>query len=388
MGLLNFIARISLNSSAFEQGMKGVKNSVKTAAGEMSASLKNELGNVLGAGAIAAAFRDLVKYASAINDASEALGIGTDALQAYEYAAKQTGASLQDLEGAFRHLSKSKLAAVQNPLGEEAQVFNALKVSPAGSQQQTFEGIAAAIKNTDFGPAAEAMVEKLLGRGATTLMPMFVEGLDEATQAFQELNIALSPETIHQLDEFGDSLERLHAMTRGPLAQAFTYLVDVVNAAVRGLKILVGGIGGGLGRSSEAAGGGKLGMFETINALLNPLTFGKRAKDLRTQFAAGFMDNLDDVLKNEQDAKDAQANAKVKRELNPRIKRDFQFTPTKQFDYGAFKQQSDSLTSIGNFLGVDPNSKTLNELGVIEKVLRSIDSKLDKNGPGGNPFPQ
>lgn len=384
MGVLSLIARITLDSTAFHSGVGGVRRAIQGVAG----SVKGQLAGVLSVGALINESRKLIEYGSQINDTAEKIGVSTDRLQELNYAAKQTGSTLESVANAFKNLKKNRLEALQNPAGEQAQAFAALGVNPRGTDiNQMFTQIGEAVRKVNFGAGEEPLIEKLLGKSAVELIPMFHEGMEQLAEDARNLGIVLDNETITKLDDVGDSLDRLQFQVRGPLAQAFKVVADIV----LGIKMAVSGTLAAVASMVEKfkeIGAAQIGK-DLLKALVSPLVPGgmftalpKAAGHFKEIAKAGgeaFANEADEIFREDEQAKfDRNEARRKKREA-------FDARPARAFEFARkeLAPLSDSLAAVGNFLGADPNRGVIDRLSRIQEHLREIErnTRTPQSGP-------
>ena len=167
------------------------------------AKVATSLGVTFGVGAISAFVGKVIDTAGHIQDLSVKLGVSTDAVQRWEYAAKQSGASLDTVDTALAKMN-------QNLGGAGTGIVHALDL--AGLQFETirrlspedaFNTIADAIGKME-NPAlrAEAAV-KIFGRTGQELLPAMEAGFTKVGDSAS----TMSKETIQRLDAAGDAWE-------------------------------------------------------------------------------------------------------------------------------------------------------------------------------------
>ena len=379
MGLLNLVGRISLDGSSFKQTLQGIKGSVSSLSQSLNSTLGGRVAALVSVGAIAAATKNLIQYGSEINDTSQRIGVGTDELQRFVFAAKQNGAGIEEITSAFRNLAKARQEAMQDPKGEQAQAFTAVGIDAAalkaGNLAQMFRQVGKAIQDVNFGAGEQPLVEKLMGRSAGALIPMFVDGLHEAAAAADEVGAVLESSVITQLDNVGDKIDEIIAATRGPLAGALSTVADGFLKGFKTVRDITTGLGAGMGAWWEAWTGG-----------------GMQPEDQGKVFMDAWAENQaanDEADLNAKEQIAIKRQEKITKRAN-RVNKPFEFAgaPKNEPTIKADKEMSplkDSLTSIGNFLGANPNSGQLKELSEMNRQLKAIEKNTGRNN--GSSFP-
>jgi hypothetical protein len=190
----------------------------------------------LGAGAAIHGVKRLVDGIGDISEGAARLGVTTDEFQRMSAYAKQNATDVETLGTAFRTLATSAV----DPTKESAAAFAKLGISVKdGSGQfktsrelffETGEALAGVSNETE----RTQLAQKLLGRSAMALKPMFAQGTEAFRKQREEMLKlkVLSPEVIAAADELSDSWVVLGAQL---LATAGPVLQDVLFPALRAL---------------------------------------------------------------------------------------------------------------------------------------------------------
>jgi hypothetical protein len=184
----------------------------------------------LSAGFLASQARGAIEWASSLNDLSAGLGISTQALQEWMFAATQAGGKQEDIEAFFRKLAETRAQALGNPTGAQAQTFHEFGVSLADLQKLRLEDIARKVAQIfEVGDPQKliAPLKIIGGKGAAGLIPAFSEGISQAAAEAQRLGLVLDEEVIAALDSMGDRLDRLSLRSKGFFAQMLAGAEDL-----------------------------------------------------------------------------------------------------------------------------------------------------------------
>lgn len=275
-----------------------------------------------------------IELGSQINDTAEKLGVGTEELQQFQYAAKLSGVEAESAAQSLGFLNKN----IGGALGgnkELVKTFADLKVplKDAGGNVRELGDVLPDIADS-FG-SLKSQQEKttvamsIFGRSGAALLPILSQGsdgLEELYKEFDRLGGSLSEDFIAGADAAGDEIDKLKFSFEGlksriavavfpTLITLTKYLEGVSGSLVRlsketnvvqvGLLALAGGAGiGGLrilaslskslgftAQAAEGAGGAIKGIFNlglkggAIVAVLTGLAF--LAEDLYTLFTGG-----------------------------------------------------------------------------------------------------
>lgn len=230
--------RVTLGASTanFEAGMKRARREAQTSATAIQRSLtgiKTGIGGLatglvagLGVGAIADLAKRSLDYAASLGEVAQQLGISSEALQVYRYAASQVGVTNEQMDTSLAKLTRSAgdaAAGVKAP----AEAFNKLGVN--------VQDVNGKVKDTDRlmrevadglskieDPARRAAIEvDLFGRAGQKLDTLLAGGskaIDDLREAAHKLGIVLSEDQIQKADETADKLAALHQVLEARIA--------------------------------------------------------------------------------------------------------------------------------------------------------------------------
>lgn len=242
MAIFSLLAKLGLDGTAFETGLKRSQSMAKGIGREISGSLAG----MFAVDKIAEFGMRAIETAGKLNDLSTRLGVSVEFLQEMQYAAEQSGASLEDVAGAVEKISIARMKALS---GDKASIelFDKMGISmetvKKGSEaiflatgKPFFEGVD---PQKLIGPLRE-----LAGKGAGALIPAMAEGLESAAEKARNLGLVMSNEVVASLDEFND---RVDTMKKGLEVAIGTMIADFGSPLLRQLDALGAGIQGFFG---------------------------------------------------------------------------------------------------------------------------------------------
>lgn len=202
--------KLGLDTSPFALALRGVSGMVKSAGAS--------LGGILGFGAITAAGKHLIDYASNLGDAAEKLGVTTKYLQEFGFAALQNGASLEQ--------ASTTLGKLNRLIGEAADgtesaknTFKELGISLTNSDGslRTTESIMGSIADvfakTENATDKARLANDLFGKGLAGMIPTLNNGKKGLEELAEKSKAAIiSQENISTIKAFGDALAALGAI--------------------------------------------------------------------------------------------------------------------------------------------------------------------------------
>jgi hypothetical protein len=199
---------------------------------------------VLSAGALVAFSKSALDAAGAIGETAEQVGLTTDQLQSYEFAAVQAGVKSEDLQSAFQRLRNSIGEAAQ---GSDAQIkaFQKLGIGildvngKVRSSNEVFKDLAKAYTEAEDKAVFFANAQDLLGRGAQKLAPLLnggADGVDRFVVSAQAAGVVLSNDLIEQADKASDAVAALGVQFSKTGQIAIAKLAPGLSAVVDSLR--------------------------------------------------------------------------------------------------------------------------------------------------------
>ncbi len=215
---------------------------------EKAKQLLGAMGRLAGAGAVAAGAahftHEMAEQADALGDTAERLGISTDALQAWGYAAQLSGSSAEEFQGALGMLQRS-LANAEGGGKEQRKALRDLGVAyeDASGQARPMEDVLADIAEgvsriSDPNKQAAAAM-RLFGRQGGRLLPLLRRGragVAALREEFEALGGGLSAEFIAASSRYADSFDKLNVMwisAKGAIAENLLPALQWLSDAMR-----------------------------------------------------------------------------------------------------------------------------------------------------------
>lgn len=240
-------------SDAFAASLREVRREA-----EQTANAAKKLSDrfVITAGDIYNAFRGLASTLSnllgGIGDDFDKMaartGLSADALSEYAYAAKLSGATINDVESAMRSLASS-LVMAQNGSARARKGFEILGLDieriASLSPERQFEEVARAISSIADPTERAGAALKIFGSAGANLLPLFSQGPDglaNMRREARELGVSIDQETATMGASFEDATLRLRSAVQGvglSFAKILTpALTDVANKFSRALALV------------------------------------------------------------------------------------------------------------------------------------------------------
>lgn len=228
----------------------------------------------------ASSFQSLVTGAASsvasIDDLSKRTGVSTTALQAYQFAADQSGVSIETFGKSLQKLTIN-LGEAQNGNANAIKSFAELGLSVDElsrlSPQVAFEKVAAAIAELPNPAQQAAAAVSLFGKSGIDLVPVFQEGaqfLEQMRLEAERLGTVLSSDQVGNLAALDDSIAKVSASFKGLTARVVAELAPALTVAADQLATFLGSLDARdvVGSLSDSLGG----LFDVASAVGNAFT--------------------------------------------------------------------------------------------------------------------
>lgn len=249
------VAVLEANIKNFQKGMDQAQRIADRRFGQIERRLNQTenrfsrafrgIGNTLLGGAALFGIQRFVSsvadMAGKLQDTSDALGVGTDALQTWGVLAGRAGISQEQFNKALGQFSQ-RLGEAQIKGGSFAKFLTGIGVGTQGTTEEVFNRLADAIKNTSSQQQRAAIVAEAFGAKAVRLTPILQQGsaaLKAQGIEFAKNGQIMSREAIAKIDELGDKWEDLKRQFLSTGANALGPLVDEISSPAfqQGLKL-------------------------------------------------------------------------------------------------------------------------------------------------------
>jgi hypothetical protein len=246
MALREILATFGIDTSGLEKAGKKGGATIDDLKGGIE-KLGISLGGAAIVGGLADMVKGLVQQGSALNDASQQLGINVEDLQSWQFAAKLNGVEADAFNASLKILQKNMAENAANGAesgGKFKEMGVALRDSK-GEMRDTTEvlydtGIAIS-KLKSPAERTEAAL-KVFGKAGAKLGPLFNDGeagLQKYLDEVKNLGGGITGDAVEQLDDLGDNMDRFEMATtsaKSKLVQAFlptiTKTVTTMTSAV------------------------------------------------------------------------------------------------------------------------------------------------------------
>lgn len=271
--------------------LESMGSAAKQASADMGVLKSIELSRVFLSALTTAAssFQGLVGGAAsavaAVDDLSQRTGASTQALQAYQFAADQSGVGIETFGKSLQKLSVN-LGEAQTGNSSAISAFRDLGLSvqelSALQPELAFEKVAAAISMLPNPAQQAAAAVSLFGKSGVDLVPVFAQGAEYLMQMREEaesLGLVLSTQQVSSLAGLDDSIAKVSASFGGLTARVVAEFAPALAATADELskflgsldaRDIVGNLSASLGNLSEVSAA--LGSaFQLVSSVFTPL---------------------------------------------------------------------------------------------------------------------
>lgn len=252
-------ARLTLDSSEYDQSLKSAEQSAESSGSKISSAFKGIAGAaaaVTGAtAAISTAFvksaGDVASYGDNIDKMSQKMGMSATAYQEWDAVMQHSGTSMETLKASMKTLA--------NAAQTGSDAFEQLGISQEEisklSQEQLFSRTITALQNVTDETQRTYLAGKTLGRGATELGALLntsAEDTQKMKDRVHELNGVMSDEAVKAAAAYQDSLQDMSTAFSGLKRNMVSEFLPAVTTVMDGLTELFAGNGDkGLGQINE-----------------------------------------------------------------------------------------------------------------------------------------
>ena len=225
MAAEDIIIRMGMDASAFNRGLQSAKVQAKA----LNSALGG-LGMSIGVASLTAMAAKAVEFGSKISDLSTRLGISTDALQEFEFAAKMSGSTLDEFVGGLQKLAKAQSDALG---GNEETInsFAALGVSVEDLKtkriEDIFKQIGRSVRDASDVQLVMADAMKVLGKASGPILAAMRNDLEAAAEEARRLGLIIGGDVIEKLDALGDSADTLGKRLVNAFAMPLVVIAEI-----------------------------------------------------------------------------------------------------------------------------------------------------------------
>lgn len=175
-------------------------------------------------------------YASSLGEVAQQLGVTTDALQEYRYAATQAGLSQDEMDQGLAQLTR-RIGEAASGTKSQAEAFAKLGISVRDTNGNILKAgdaiplIADALQRIESPAERAAILMDLFGKSGQKLEPLLAggaKGVNNLRDAAHNLGIVLSEEQIQKADDTADKLASIKTVLEARIAGVVADNADAI----------------------------------------------------------------------------------------------------------------------------------------------------------------
>ena len=269
MNVFELFAVLGLDTSQYDEGLKGAESS----ANSFGATLSQGLGVAASVGAAAvtatttavvagsAAFvkgvNDVASYGDMVDKTSQKLGLSTQSFQEWDYVLNIAGTSMQNVQMGLKTLT-NQIDEAKNGSADAQAKFEALGISmeelETMSREEVFEAAIYGFQGMAESTERAALANDLFGRSGQELAPLFnmtQEQTQDLIETANEYGMVMSEDAVAASATFKDSLTTLQGTMNGLKNSMLAEFLPSLSTVMDGLSAVFAGDDSGLALIEE-----------------------------------------------------------------------------------------------------------------------------------------
>lgn len=265
MAIFSLLAKLGLDGTGFETGLKRSQSLAKGVGREISGTLAG----IFAVDKLSEFGLEAIHTAGRLQDLSTQLGVSSEFLQEMKFAADLGGASLDEVAAAIEKITMARGKALGGDQGL-IDAFARFGVTAQEIKSARIEDIFIKIGKAFEGDANPqnliAPFRELAGKGAGSLIPAMATGLQDAADQARRLGLIMSNEVISAMDDANDRLDILKAKATAGIG---TIIGELVQPLLNGIEHVYSAVEAFFLASATPEGGKELKAMENIKHMFS-----------------------------------------------------------------------------------------------------------------------
>ena len=223
--------KVQLDGNQWQAGLNQAKRSADKWSSETSGMIRRRLVQAFAVGALWRSATGALDKAAEIRDRSARMQVDTETFQHLDYAARQSGASIDDVSTAMRTLARMQQDATEGSK-EALQAFERMGLvfdDIAGrSVEDIFMDISKAVEEGRNQANLLADMQTLMGRGGQSLIPVFQSNFSGMMEESRKIGAPLSSQQVSEMGQTADALTKSQQSIGAQFGKAFSNLSKLV----------------------------------------------------------------------------------------------------------------------------------------------------------------
>ena len=260
MNLFDLVAKLTLDSSEYEQGLKSAEKKGSGFGGKLKSAMKVGAAAVTAVtgtvtaltGALVKGTGEVASYGDHIDKMSQKMGLSATAYQEWDAILQHSGSSIDTMKAGMKTLAN----AVEKGNGAFERIGLTMDEIAGMSNEELFAATIAGLQNVENETERTYLAGQLLGRGATELGALLNTSAEETEamrQRVHELGGVMSDEAVKAAAKYQDQLQDMQTAFSGMKRMMLSEFMPALTTVMGGLTDLFSG-GDGLGQISDGIG--------------------------------------------------------------------------------------------------------------------------------------
>ena len=265
MAIFSLIAKLGLDGTNFESGLKRSQSMAKGIGRDISGTLAG----IFAVDKLAQFGIQAIETAGKLQDLSNQLGVSAEFLQEMKFAADLGGAGLDEVASSLEKITLARGKALGGDQGL-LESFARFGITAQELKTAKIEDIFLKIGKAFEGDANPqnliAPFRELAGKSAGALIPAMVTGLSDAADQARRLGVIMSNEVITAMDDANDRMDILKAKATAGVG---TIIGNLVEPLLNGIEHVYSAVEAFFLASATPEGGKELKAMDNIKNMFS-----------------------------------------------------------------------------------------------------------------------
>ena len=200
--------KVQLDGSKWNASLDQAKRKADTWSAETSSMIRRRFVSAFAVGAMFRSMTGLFNKAAEIRDEAAKIGVDPESFQVMDYAARQSGASIDNVGKAVKRLAAAQRDVLDGS-AEMVDPFSRFGITPEtlenNSPQELLQIVSRQVKSGSNAENLLADIQAIMGRSGPELIPTFQSGFSEMMQEGRDIGAPLSDQQVTELGEAADA---------------------------------------------------------------------------------------------------------------------------------------------------------------------------------------
>lgn len=223
--------KVNLDGSKWKSGLDQAKRNADTWSRDTSRMIKSRLISAFAVGELFRGMTGLFDKAAELRDEAAKIGVDPESFQVMDYAARQSGASIENVAKAVKRLSVAQRDVLDGSQ-EMVDPFARFGITPEtlenNTPQELLEIVSRQVKNGVNSENLLADIQAILGRSGPELVPTFQSDFNAMMQEGREIGTPFSNEQVMELGQAADAWTKTQQEGASAVGKAYQSISELV----------------------------------------------------------------------------------------------------------------------------------------------------------------